>query len=1223
MTITPIQDLPDEQAILALEPVADVPLPSGRDFTFIHSEEAAEGVNYRSASDCREITISGATLIFQEEGDTQLFDLVNNKKNISKLNIYADEVIVRSALELQATDVTLYARRLVFEDAFEGAAKIDTSAVNHTDTDPGDPESGGDLVLHVQEIISTPSASARLVSRGANTTTGSAAGDSGELIGSFNLSNFADIRGGSGNGAPGTTLPVSTHPAGVVPAGLAWIHPLAVRSVILYAKDIYYLGFMNEAGEILREYEGFLGDLLEIENLPAMPDGDLAELQLAEQHTDISAVVDRIADRLDYFGNSAGWVPLLSFEANFNLTENTIGRAMRAFYLAHWLSASENTIADRQAAMSAARDALSDETDELKAEFPNVREEIDQLEDKAAEIDITTREIEEELKEIERRLEQKAAEIVTERNEVPFWKSALRTAGTIMKVVPFYQPALGAAGGALEIGSRIDEQDPLDTVLQVTDLALEYKAADYARQAQEIDDELNPPAPKSDKELERDELNEKAGSMRSYAGGVAMAGSALKQYLASQEVPADEVSAELEKIRAADPQFNGAIARLQELMDEKERFARRIASLEDRLREIPGIILKNRIAMITLGDSIDDGNTVLDPQALSVVKEMEARNKDRLRRYFYLLAKSFEYRLLEPYREEGVQVYDPVKVLDKVKEILIASQEGGTGDTESNNHHVLSADGFQSLKSVLEEELALLSERIIETYENGEVEQTAPYRMTLRENELECINKPDTPAVLNLHKRGVYSAGEEAHRIAGFKVTDVEFALTLGGERVELTDDRLDNLSSATIDLNFVHSGLTRLSRKGETYFFNHFRNGDPQDNPIKWTAKVNLLTGDVIMVTPSVASDSLLRTLLGTANQLDILNFSRPGANADIFVTARNLNPTFSGGLPPAGLGVEFTKIGIEAQLDFYSSTAQRLVDVRIIDPTGAPLRIKPRILFDDEESPGELIFDDFGRRDSLGAVTRSFLDVDDLKITAENFYGSELAEGSANPSGYQFRRWLDQSFNEISTSNAVTINNVGQKRVYAIYEKIGDLEAPEVEDFRIVETQGNIVTYEVVFSEDVIGVDITDFAVEGGAPGGAAVRSVSGAGRTRLVKVDLSAVPATSTTLSLLDDDSILDITGNSLSGDGKGNGNQAAAISGTGGNTLTLSDFGVVEGFFQFTLRGKAGTDYRIESSTTLEGGWAFEETVTTNGVGSATVIDETPPTGKKFYRAVELP
>ncbi|MEJ6580360.1 MAG: hypothetical protein QNL68_11250 [Akkermansiaceae bacterium] len=94
-----------------------------------------------------------------------------------------------------------------------------------------------------------------------------------------------------------------------------------------------------------------------------------------------------------------------------------------------------------------------------------------------------------------------------------------------------------------------------------------------------------------------------------------------------------------------------------------------------------------------------------------------------------------------------------------------------------------------------------------------------------------------------------------------------------------------------------------------------------------------------------------------------------------------------------------------------------------------------------------------------------------------------------------------------------------------------------------------------------------------------------------------------------------------GNSLSGDGKGNGNQAAASTGTGGNTLTLADFGMVDGEFQSTVSGGANTGCRIESSPTLEGAWAFEENITTDRSGIATVIDDALPSARKFYRAVE--
>ncbi len=581
------------------------------------------------------------------------------------------------------------------------------------------------------------------------------------------------------------------------------------------------------------------------------------------------------------------------------------------------------------------------------------------------------------------------------------------------------------------------------------------------------------------------------------------------------------------------------------------------------------------------------------------------------------MAKSFEYRLLEPYREEeDFQDYDPVKVLDKVKEILIASQSGESADTEGDEHHVLSATGFQTLRSVLEEELSLLSDRIITGYESGdEREETFAYDALLREDELEELGESGSPVVLNLHKRRVYPVGEEAHRIADLRVTNSDFVMMIGDELVEADDPRLENLSSLTIDLLFEHSGLTRLSRKGQTYFFNHFRDGDPSKNPIRWTAKVNLFSGAVSMVRPSVASQSLLGTLLGTGNQLDVLNFSRPGANADIFLTTQNLNG--GNGILPDDFRVRFTRIDLVAQLDYYQTSTDQVVDVRVTDPDGAALNIKPRILFDDADAPDQRIADEYGRRDSLGAISRSFPDVNRLKITAEAFYGSELAAGNVFPSGYRFVRWAGAT----STTNEVIVTNDGVKRLLAIYERVGDVEAPEIEEFREVSTQGNLVTYEVTFSEDVVGVDVTDFVIGESAPG-AGVRSVSKpeTNRTRLVTIDTSLIAPGAATFRLRDDDSILDFTGNSLAGGGKGNGEVVAEIIGTGGGEALLSNFEVVRGVFQFELRGVANMQYQIESSTTLEGSWNFEKNVTTGAGGRVLVLTEGPVSGRMFYRAV---
>ncbi|MFZ5567535.1 MAG: DUF6701 domain-containing protein [Pseudomonadota bacterium] len=82
--------------------------------------------------------------------------------------------------------------------------------------------------------------------------------------------------------------------------------------------------------------------------------------------------------------------------------------------------------------------------------------------------------------------------------------------------------------------------------------------------------------------------------------------------------------------------------------------------------------------------------------------------------------------------------------------------------------------------------------------------------------------------------------------------------------------------------------------------------------------------------------------------------------------------------------------------------------------------------------------------------------------------------------------------------------------------------------------------VSWTVTFSEDVTGVDAGDFAlVPGGGVSGASITSVSGSGNTWTV----TAAPGVNTGtlgLNLVDNDSIVDGSGNRLGGTGNGNGN-----------------------------------------------------------------------------------
>lgn len=87
--------------------------------------------------------------------------------------------------------------------------------------------------------------------------------------------------------------------------------------------------------------------------------------------------------------------------------------------------------------------------------------------------------------------------------------------------------------------------------------------------------------------------------------------------------------------------------------------------------------------------------------------------------------------------------------------------------------------------------------------------------------------------------------------------------------------------------------------------------------------------------------------------------------------------------------------------------------------------------------------------------------------------------------------------------------------------------------------------VSWNVTFSESVTGVDATDFQlVWAGGAGGGAITSVTGAGAAWVVTASTGASNGT-LGLDLIDDDTILDPTGNPLGGTGAGNGNFAGEV------------------------------------------------------------------------------
>ena len=1150
--VQPKPELPPEQEIFALTPKATPPSDAARDYRTIHSGPGDASVNFQTNSE--KVTISGKRLIFETSGDDSLFQRVYDRRNIESLHLYAERVVIRGTLKLPGANLTIYARDLVFEDAPGQYAAIDTTPVKREALHgTGDGLPGGNITLWVANIISDPSVESRLILRGGDTETGARGGSSGLLTSSFaDLTDFAERSGGQGTESRGQSQTAVVVEGSPVPVAYRWVHPMAVRSVMHYANDLYYLGFLDAARDLLREYETLLGVIDDFATLPELPDTAAPKIEFGELRQEITGVLKRIANNLDYFGNPAGWVPMLSFEVNLTLTDQEIERAMRTLYLTYWLSGKAQALQADNAALTEARSNLDAENTRARNEFASVQDEISQLETEAENIDAQVSTLGQELQQIERRLERRAEEIVEDRRNVPGWKMLLRTAGSVLQIVPVYQPALGAAGQSLDLASRVDEQDPLDTIVEATSIAAAYKAADYRTQADKVDEELNPPAPKSDLELQREELLKKAERVEAVNAGVSSAARTLREYLKEKQAPFDEVSAELEKIRASDPQFIEVVGRIEQLNLQKELFAERVAQLEDRLAALPGIVLQNLLAMQSLSASLEENNGLLAPDALSYLGGMEQRAKDRLRKYQYWLAKSFEYRVLEPFQEAGAQTYDLVSLFDKIRDLAA-----------SGTNHTLSQADFDSLSAIFKDNLSQLSDRILTAFnsdDNYGREQTftQPQRIPLSPWQIDQLNSPEGISVLNLVAENHLPSDREGYRIVDLRVAEIDF---------DLVGEDTNSLTRAELDIEFVHSGLSRLVKRGQTYSFNHYRTAE--SNPIFWISSYDALrpSQGFRYTRPSDASQSLLGSLLNVnaGDPVDIdrmLKFSRPSAWADIYLRKKVT-------LNQRNVSIRIKRLTVEADLDFFlkPGSGRSDLEVRMRDYADASVLpdIAPRILVSEA--------DRFGRRDGLGKFNRSYNRGQPVRLTAEPTYGA-----------WVFRLWEDDNFESVppvaaNTPQTIELNNTEHLRVFAVYERVGDFIPPSVQSIVRAGVEGDAVRYVTTFNEDVVNVQPSSFTVVGGGE----VVGVTGSGSTRTILVRGTS---SDLGLKLADDDSILDRNGNSLGGYGLANGD---FTSGTSPAPESGPSFGGI-GFttanaFMFKVTGLAGSTFALEVSSNL--------------------------------------
>ena len=854
---------------------------------------------------------------------------------------------------------------------------------------PGQGGDGGSLIATLDLAFLVESAGGQAGERGPDY----AGGKAGEpqystMIRSWNTDDGWDHKWGWDylNHEGKTTYITNLGPGVISPAGgagsprqpamaghpLSWLHPLLLHAILEREKNNYLAGDF----EGVRERIGDYAELLDIyQGLDAWHElDDTDQLELGRIRNEMAGLLSRLDCRLDYFGNPAGWVPMLSFEVNLTVFDNEIDRAIDLLYMTYWLGRKAKDDTQRIETLGQLQEKLKHEIEDLKGRYAKATETIPELEAEAGRIANQINLLQEQLRNLEEELRRKAEEQLEE----PWWKTGLKIAGTLCSVVPVWQPALGAAGGLMKLGADFDKDDPWKSITGVADVAKTFSEARVGDKKEEF--ELV--ARKVDTKSKEFKALKSAKHLQDATTALTKGLEGVAKVVADRQVPKNEVDALLLKLESESEDFKKISGEISALLDRKMVFAQQLAEALQLVAEIPTAMTADLLAIDAAAGAVAKGRNVLRDGRLAMhLDAMERKAKERLLKYHYYLARSYEYRLLRRYPGQ----LDLEGIFNEMERLAELNVQG-------DKPYELTREQFESLKGVYRGTLASIAEEILDTYVEDPPELSAPRRFSLSGDEIARLNAGKT-VTINPMELGLFRLVEENVRIADLTVERLEVTVEGSGER------RL-----AELDLRFEHPGIFQLRQGGRTIRFHHPVRGTAA--AIAWGARRDAYDKRIDPIRPSPAADSLLRSLLKSDTAGNMMLYAQPSAWGDI-VVRREVNTE-----PGTRLRIE------EVRLNLTYNFSRESPGVRTVHVKAAPeaADLRPYFVLDRADLNG--------RGDGRGDFYRAYKGLPKLQLVAQEHYGR-----------WKFERWTDAAGDTLGNTPRLTVDVDDDRELRAVY--------------------------------------------------------------------------------------------------------------------------------------------------------------------------------------------
>lgn len=973
--------VPEENAIQNLGE-----MPSAQDYTILAKSHTQMLLNNIMRDTVYSFSISGKDIIFDNNVQNKVWGL-SGMENLYELNIYAERLYIRSALAFPHTNVNIYARELIFEDNGSEIASINTtpSAIATLTNEIGmNGENAGNITLHVKDLKADYAKRFILNgARGQNTNVNGTPGNGGNggvLSAPNNIAAYCDFaRGSAGVKYDTLNSVIGAGQAGTnghferITDQYSWMHPYYIAAVVRHLNDSYLNNYFSYSKTTANDYYNLINEF-EASNEWNDFDGTL-KVELLDQRTELEGMLYKLNENLDYFGNPLGWAPMLSFEVLLTNYNNEIDRAIPTLYLNYWLQHIDQTMESWVTASQEAANQTQNDIAAAQGQINSLTNEIPVLEDKITILQNQIEETQNRLDQLKAELMRKAKHNVKKRNRL---NKAFGICKAVANCIPVYGPkistALNIAGNFFGISDTYGYESAISSGLQ------SYKDFSFGAVLDNLQQAING--------IDLNHLGQTGHQLKdsyhqidSIIKPVYNSITNLHETFAKSSAPNDQVDAEFKKLCSQSVELKNFEAEIAALQQSYAEFAAVLTQTFVDIVNLTSEVSNDMVNLDALRNDVFQGNSQRDLQAMQCVEKMRQRAMNRLVKYHYYMRKAYEYRLLSPYQGD----FSLESMYNRLEAMI------DQGQVIFDNSTPASPTAYNALSALFREEVSGVIEDVIDDLVYNTPEQSTSISIVIPKEVLDKINANEEYN-LDLYNLGVLSPDEENIRITGFDVQYME-AHTEGNTGM-----------STYMDIDLVHSGISRFRKDGEVYWFNHISRKTQNPHPNTWKIRYNPISQETTAIGPSLATQSLLYSLLN-GNAQNIMLFSRPAAWSDIFMSKK----VHSSG----NADVVIDSLVLSLQYDYTPRPdAIRNIDITTSEGLFAYITCSEA--------------DRNGRSNGKGSFHRSYTRGSGaVTFTAEETYGN-----------YHFLNWTNRAGDVVAENTELTINKMTDQFYKANYE-------------------------------------------------------------------------------------------------------------------------------------------------------------------------------------------